>query len=72
MCGYEPNLAALAADGLRYLRDDIAGSAFASVPLQFQEYGTLGNKEGRVSCEPGACIPIYRTTLYVHAHVHTS
>eukprot|EP00038_Savillea_parva_P016348 m.224171 g.224171 ORF g.224171 m.224171 type:complete len:523 (-) comp34078_c0_seq1:56-1624(-) len=53
-CGYEPNQAALAAEGLRYLRDTVAGPAYANVPMQFHEYGTLGNAQGRISPEPGA------------------
>jgi hypothetical protein len=54
VCGYEPREAGLAAAGLRYLRDVVAGPTYADVPLEFQEYGTLGNKNGRVSPEPGA------------------
>ena len=52
-CGYDPSLADLASQGLRYIREK-AGPRFAHVPLTFMEFGTLGNAHGRISPEPGA------------------
>ena len=52
-CGYDPSLADLASQGLRYIRK-VAGPRFSEVPLTFMEFGTLGNAHGRISPEPGA------------------
>ena len=52
-CGYDPSLADLAAEGLRYIRER-AGPRFSHVPLTFMEFGTLGNGQGLTSPEPGA------------------